>query len=55
MAIFRSASLAIGQGLESKIADAFNEIVASNRRMADELERVGLDVGQARRTRQRVS
>jgi hypothetical protein len=31
--------------LDGKIADTFNEIVASNVRMADELERVGTVVG----------
>jgi hypothetical protein len=35
-------------GLEGKIADTFNEIVASNERMAAELERVGTVVGKAR-------
>ena len=32
-------------GIEGKIADTFNEIVASNARMASELERVGTVVG----------
>src|SRR5262249_48172868 len=42
-------------GLAGKIADTFNDIVASNRRMAHELERVGELVGREGRTRQRVS
>src|SRR6187549_1411708 len=41
-------------GLEGKIADTFNEIVASNARMASELERVGTVVGKQGQTRQRV-
>jgi HAMP domain-containing protein/CheY-like chemotaxis protein/signal transduction histidine kinase len=41
-------------GLEGKIADTFNEIVASNARMASELERVGTVVGKRGQTRQRV-
>ena len=41
-------------GLEGKIADTFNEIVASNARMASELERVGTVVGKQGKTRQRV-
>jgi methyl-accepting chemotaxis protein len=41
-------------GLEGKIADTFNEIVASNERMASELERVGTVVGKRGKTRQRV-
>src|SRR5262245_36599572 len=41
-------------GLYGKIADAFNEIVAANQRMATELERVGEAVGLEGRTRQRV-
>jgi HAMP domain-containing protein/CheY-like chemotaxis protein/signal transduction histidine kinase len=41
-------------GLEGKIADTFNEIVAANRRMAQELARVGQVVGKQGRTRQRV-
>jgi len=34
-----------GTGLAGKIADAFNEIVASNQRMAQQLEHVGQVVG----------
>jgi HAMP domain-containing protein/CheY-like chemotaxis protein/signal transduction histidine kinase len=41
-------------GLEGKIADTVNEIVASNARMARELERVGTVVGKKGQTRQRV-
>src|ERR1700716_1680503 len=41
-------------GLEGKIADAFNEIVAANQRMAQQLERVGQVVGREGKTRQRV-
>src|SRR5262245_6075472 len=42
-------------GLSGKIADTFNEIVAINRRMAAELQRVGRVVGKEGQTRQRVS
>jgi len=41
-------------GLLGKIADAFNEIVAANQRMAQQLERVGQVVGREGKTRQRV-
>ncbi|HUB12130.1 MAG TPA: HAMP domain-containing protein [Acetobacteraceae bacterium] len=41
-------------GLEGKIADTFNEIVAANERMAQELEHVGQVVGREGRTRTRV-
>ncbi len=41
-------------GLAGKIADAFNDIVASNERMAQQLERVGEVVGKEGKTRQRV-
>ncbi|MBC7768970.1 MAG: HAMP domain-containing protein, partial [Phycisphaerales bacterium] len=41
-------------GVLGKIADTFNEIVASNERMAAELERVGYTVGREGRTKQRV-
>src|SRR6184192_3725983 len=37
-----------------KIADTFNEIVAANERMAQQLERVGQVVGREGKTRQRV-
>ena len=44
-------------GLAGKIADTFNEIVSSNQRMAQQLERVGEVVGRdgVRRTRVPVS
>ena len=38
-------------GIDGKIADTFNEIVAANQRMAQQLERVGQVVGQARARR----
>ena len=41
-------------GIEGKIADTFNEIVAANERMAQQLERVGQVVGKQGKTRQRV-
>ncbi len=41
-------------GLEGKIADTFNEIVAANERMAEELEHVGQLVGREGKTRTRV-
>jgi HAMP domain-containing protein/CheY-like chemotaxis protein/signal transduction histidine kinase len=41
-------------GIEGKIADTFNGIVASNARIAGELERVGTAVGKQGKTRQRV-
>jgi HAMP domain-containing protein/signal transduction histidine kinase/DNA-binding response OmpR family regulator len=41
-------------GLNGKIADTFNEIVAANRKMAEELDRVGQAVGKQGKTRQRV-
>ena len=41
-------------GLEGKIADTFNEIVAANERMASELEHVGQVVGREGKTRTRV-
>src|SRR3982075_1601131 len=41
-------------GLIGKIADTFNEIVAANQRMAQQLERVGEVVGRQGKTRQRV-
>ena len=37
-----------------KIADTFNEIIAANERMAQQLERVGQVVGREGKTRQRV-
>jgi HAMP domain-containing protein/CheY-like chemotaxis protein/signal transduction histidine kinase len=41
-------------GLDGKVADTFNEIVAANARMAEELARVGSAVGKQGKTRQRV-
>jgi HAMP domain-containing protein/CheY-like chemotaxis protein/signal transduction histidine kinase len=41
-------------GIAGKIADTFNEIVAANQKMAQELERVGEVVGKEGRTKQRV-
>ena len=41
-------------GLSGKIADTFNEIVAANERMAQQLELVGNVVGREGKTRQRV-
>ena len=41
-------------GIVGKIADTFNEIVAANQRMAQQLERVGQVVGREGKTRQRV-
>ena len=41
-------------GLAGKIADNFNEIVATNERMAFELKRVGQAVGKEGRTRERI-
>jgi HAMP domain-containing protein/CheY-like chemotaxis protein/signal transduction histidine kinase len=41
-------------GLSGKIADTFNEIVAANERMAQQLELVGKVVGRDGKTRQRV-
>ncbi len=42
-------------GLAGKIADTFNDIVAANQRMAQQLERVGQVVGREGKTRQRVT
>src|SRR6187401_1891784 len=41
-------------GIEGKIADTFNAIVASNATIAHELERVGTVVGRQGKTRQRI-
>ena len=41
-------------GARAKIVDSFNEIAAANQRMAQQLARVGQDVGRDGRTRQRV-
>src|SRR6516165_5363520 len=42
-------------GIAGKIADTFNEIVAANERMAQQLEYVGQVVGREGKTRQRVN
>ncbi len=41
-------------GVAGKVADAFNEIVAANQRMAQQLEEVGQVVGREGKTRKRV-
>ena len=41
-------------GILGKIADTFNDIVSTNQRMAQQLERVGEVVGKEGKTRQRV-
>ena len=41
-------------GIPGKIADTFNEIVAANQHMADELKRVGHVVGKEGKTRERT-
>ncbi len=41
-------------GLEGKIADTFNDIIAANEQMARELKRVGLAVGKEGKTRERI-
>jgi HAMP domain-containing protein/CheY-like chemotaxis protein/signal transduction histidine kinase len=41
-------------GMEGKIADTFNDIVAANEQMERELQRVGLAVGKEGRTRERT-
>ncbi|HEX5509001.1 MAG TPA: HAMP domain-containing protein [Pseudolabrys sp.] len=43
-----------GVGIDGKIADTFNEIVAANERMAQQLQRVGQRVGKEGKTKQRV-
>src|SRR5450755_5190504 len=41
-------------GVAGKIADTFNEIVAANQQMAQELKRIGQVVGKEGRTRERT-
>src|SRR5271170_2725091 len=41
-------------GLEGKIADTFNDIIAANEQMARELNRVGLAIGKEGKTRERI-
>jgi HAMP domain-containing protein/CheY-like chemotaxis protein/signal transduction histidine kinase len=43
-----------GIGIEGKIADTFNDIIAANQCMAKQLERVGEVVGREGKTKQRV-
>ncbi len=43
------------EGVEGKLAETFNEIVLSNRRLAMELARVGQKVGREGQTRQRIA
>ena len=42
-------------GVHGKLADAFNDIIAANERMASELDRIGYTVGKQGKTRQRFS
>ena len=42
-------------GISGKVADTFNEIVASSQRMAREIERAGQMVGKDGKTRHRVT
>ncbi|MFC5578891.1 HAMP domain-containing protein [Lysobacter niabensis] len=41
-------------GVEGKVADAFNSMVLMNRRLAEDLQRVGVKVGREGQTRQRL-
>ena len=41
-------------GIDGKIADAFNDVITTNQRIAEELERVGSIVGKEGRTRYRA-
>jgi HAMP domain-containing protein/CheY-like chemotaxis protein/signal transduction histidine kinase len=41
-------------GIEGKIADTFNDIIATNQQMAKQLERVGEVVGRGGKTKQRI-
>ena len=41
-------------GLEGKVADTFNEIVAANQQMAQELRRIGQVIGKEGKTRERT-
>ena len=43
------------EGLEGKLADTFNEIVAANRRLAHDLAKVSVQVGDEGKTRARVN
>jgi HAMP domain-containing protein/CheY-like chemotaxis protein len=42
-------------GVEGKLAEAFNSIVIHNRRLAEDLQRVGVKVGREGQTRQRLT
>ena len=42
-------------GVHGKLADAFNDIITANQRMASELERINVGVGKQGKTRQRFS
>ncbi|GAB3743419.1 HAMP domain-containing protein [Lysobacter olei] len=42
-------------GIEGKLAEAFNDIALANRRLAAELDRVGQKVGREGQTRQRIA
>ena len=42
-------------GIEGKLAEAFNDIALANRRLATELDRVGQKVGREGQTRQRIA
>src|SRR5437588_10626251 len=42
-------------GLAGKVADTFNEVIASNERMSGKLERIGRVVGKEGRIGQRIS
>ncbi|MGV3592913.1 MAG: HAMP domain-containing protein, partial [Gammaproteobacteria bacterium] len=44
-----------GEGIAGKIADTLNEIIASNQRLAREMERAGKQVGKEGRTQHRMS
>jgi HAMP domain-containing protein/CheY-like chemotaxis protein/signal transduction histidine kinase len=43
------------EGVHGKLADAFNDIIAANERMASELKRIGYGVGKQGKTRVRFS
>ena len=52
---FSARMTADSLGLEGKIADTFNEIIAANNRMAKEFERVGRVVGREGKIKHRVN
>ena len=43
------------EGVHGKLADTFNDIIAANQRMSEELERINVGVGKQGKTRQRFS